>query len=216
MDFEPFPKIPRLNRDIVVTEKIDGTNAAVLIEDVTEHWETKLVEQFIDPSVIEIDGARYRVQAQSRKRLITPEDDNFGFARWVRENAADLVRLMGPGRYFGEWWGKGIQRGYGMERKVFSLFNPTFRWGDAPEAQWLKDSGEVRTVPVLYEGPFRERNEVNGEDPIDAALWTLRNCGSEAAPGFMNPEGIIVYHTASRGLFKVTCEGDEKPKGSTE
>jgi hypothetical protein len=25
-DFIPFPKIPRLRRDIVITEKIDGTN----------------------------------------------------------------------------------------------------------------------------------------------------------------------------------------------
>ena len=26
MEFTPFPKMPRLMRDIVVTEKIDGTN----------------------------------------------------------------------------------------------------------------------------------------------------------------------------------------------
>lgn len=32
MTFEAFPKIPRLNRDITITEKIDGTNVAVVIE----------------------------------------------------------------------------------------------------------------------------------------------------------------------------------------
>ncbi len=36
--------------------------------------------------------------------------------------------------------------------------------------------------------------------------------GSVAAPGWMRPEGIIVYHTAAGVLFKVTCENDDKPK----
>ena len=31
MEFEGFPKIARLSREIVVTEKIDGTNARVCI-----------------------------------------------------------------------------------------------------------------------------------------------------------------------------------------
>jgi hypothetical protein len=30
----------------------------------------------------------------------------------------------------------------------------------------------------------------------------------------MKPEGIVVYHTASRSLFKVTLEKDESPKGA--
>ena len=36
--------------------------------------------------------------------------------------------------------------------------------------------------------------------------------GSSAAPGFKQPEGIIIYHTAGNLLFKVTLVGDEKPK----
>ena len=39
--FVEFPKIPRLKRDIVVTEKIDGTNASILVpEDEAEYWST--------------------------------------------------------------------------------------------------------------------------------------------------------------------------------
>ncbi len=38
--------------------------------------------------------------------------------------------------------------------------------------------------------------------------------GSKAAPGFDNPEGVVVFHTANSSLFKVTLEGDEKPKGA--
>ena len=96
--FEAFPKIARLSREIVITEKIDGTNAQIYITE---------------------DG---KIQAGSRNRIITPEQDNFGFARWVEENHEDLL-LLGEGRHFGEWWGQGIQRRYNLEEKRFSLFN---------------------------------------------------------------------------------------------
>lgn len=32
MDFKAFPKISRLRREIIITEKIDGTNGIVAIE----------------------------------------------------------------------------------------------------------------------------------------------------------------------------------------
>lgn len=182
MEFVPFPKIPRLNREIVITEKIDGTNAAV--------------------GVLE-DGTVY---AQSRSRIITPEQDNFGFARWVGQNSEVLANLLGPGLHFGEWWGLGIQRGYGQDRKRFSLFN-TLRWDTA--RQEFSETGILDVVPVLWQGPF-------DEGAIHDAIAMLRDSGSMAAPGFMNPEGIVIFHTASRSPFKVTLEGDEKPKGSNE
>jgi len=40
----------------------------------------------------------------------------------------------------------------------------------------------------------------------------LRIFGSVAAPGFPDPEGIMVYHTAASQLFKKTLEGDEGGK----
>lgn len=40
----------------------------------------------------------------------------------------------------------------------------------------------------------------------------LQHYGSFAAPGFMKPEGIVLYHTAANQCFKVTLENDEKPK----
>lgn len=48
------------------------------------------------------------------------------------------------------------------------------------------------------------------------ALQELKWHGSKAAPDFMNPEGIVIFHTAANVMFKVTLEGDEKPKGSNE
>ena len=172
-EFEPFPKMARLARQIVVTEKLDGTNAQVFVSD---------------------DGA---VHAASRTRWITPADDNYGFARWVADNEAAL-RDLGPGRHFGEWWGAGIQRRYGLDEKRFSLFNVA-RWGDARPSC-------CHVVPVLYTGSFET-------SAVEVCLDLLRSHGSVAAPGFMNPEGVIVFHTAANIGFKKTLQRDEMPKG---
>jgi len=60
-------------------------------------------------------------------------------------------------------------------------------------------------VPVLYRGIF---------DTLiaDEMLADLRRLGSKAAPGFMNPEGIVVFHTAANVGFKKTIEKDDTPK----
>lgn len=171
-EFVEFPKMARLSREIVITEKIDGTNAQVAVLD---------------------DG---RVIAGSRSRWITPEADNFGFAAWARDNEAAL-RELGPGNHFGEWWGAGIQRRYNLTEKRFSLFNVA-RWGEARPAC-------CNVVPVLYRGHFDMCAVVD-------ALNDLRESGSRASPGFMKPEGVVVFHTAANLCFKKTLEKDEVPK----
>lgn len=183
--FVEFDKIPRFKRNYIITEKIDGTNACVIV------------------------GPNGEVNAQSRTRLITPEDDNFGFARWVADHASELAEGLGEGHHFGEWWGGKIQRGYGLTQKRLSLFN-TGRWGDphGPEPTDLVLAPYCcHVVPVLAQG--------NGslDDDIGESLARLGALGSVAAPGFMKPEGIVVYHTASRGYYKILLENDEIPKG---
>jgi hypothetical protein len=170
-----FPKIARLFRDCIITEKLDGSNAQVIVGE---------------------DGT---VAAGSRNRLITPGKgtDNYGFAGWVAENA-EMLRRLGPGRHFGEWWGQGINRGYGMTEKVFSLFNVT-RCEKNPPPDCC------RVVPVLYRGPFSTAFAHRFLDDLNFE-------GSKAAPGFMKPEGIVVFHEASGTLFKATIENDESPK----
>ena len=177
-EFIPYQKIGRLKRTMVITEKIDGTNAQVhVLEDGT-------------------------ILAGSRNRYVTPEADNFGFAAWVKAHE-DELRGLGPGRHFGEWWGSGIQRGYGLAdgEKRFSLFN-TSRWNveNPPPACCL-------TVPVLGVWTFDTRI-------IDETIAHLAQHGSVAAPGFMKPEGIVVFQAATGTLFKVTIEKDEQPKGA--
>ncbi len=173
IEFKPFPKLARLNRDIVITEKIDGTNAQVCI---TEEG------QFL---------------TGSRTRWITPEDDNFGFAKWANDNKEELLKL-GPGQHFGEWYGGKIQRGYGLKEKRFALFNV---------GRWNKDNIPAccSLVPILYQGLYHQ-------DAIELCLVKLQQEGSLAVPGFQNPEGIVIFHTASRQLYKVTLKDDQVPK----
>jgi len=172
MEFKQFDKIARLSRECVITEKIDGTNAQIYIGE---------------------DG---EFLVGSRKRWITPEDDNYGFARWCHENKEDLMGL-GAGNHYGEWWGQGIQRRYGLTEKKFSLFNTS---------RWLNERPRCcDVVPVLYEGVF-DTNEIN------SAINTLERLGSYASPRFMNPEGIVIYHIALNGYFKKTIKNDESPK----
>jgi hypothetical protein len=205
--FQEFQKIPRYSRTCTITEKIDGTNACVAIEAVPKPSEGD--PDWPSPEQPERiaywyagDGSVWGMWAGSRSRWITPgkTTDNHGFAGWVAEHVEEL-KLLGPGRHFGEWWGAGIQRRYGQTEKKFSLFN-THRWSDAAGAR----PACCHVVPVLYEGEFKDF-------ALEAALHNLRHDGSAAAQGFMQPEGIVVYHHAAKQLFKKTLEKDESPKG---
>lgn len=183
-EFVAWPKTPRLFRDITVTEKLDGTNAAI---------------HFV-PNTGPMEGT-FTVTAQSRNRIIQPGSDNYGFAHWVHTNASELFALLGPGLHFGEWWGKGIQRGYGLDERRFSPFNTHRHRG---VSAFVGDV-LVQPVPVLWQGTFRE-------DKIRECLNDLKAEGSEAAPGFPDPEGVCVYHHATRTVFKVTLDGNDAGK----
>lgn len=174
-EFKPFPKIPRLTRECVVTEKIDGTNGVICI---TED------SQFL---------------VGSRSRWLDEQNDNHGFYKWAIANKEELMKL-GVGTHYGEWWGSGIQRGYGLKEKRFSLFN-TSRWSD--DAVRPKC---CHVVPILWQGVFNTER-------IHDALNQLESDGSRAAPGFMKPEGVVVFHVAGTLMFKKTIERDEEPKG---
>lgn len=181
--FQEWPKTKRLFRDIVITEKLDGTNAGIHVSE---------------------DG---RVAAQSRNRMITPEHDNYGFARWVDENREEIARILGPGLHFGEFWGRGIARKYGLTARRFSLFNTARYVEQFPmlENGLELEGGSLDVVPVLYEGPFSEAE-------ITSWLESLRKYGSVAAPGFMNPEGICIFHTQTRMVLKVTLDANDAGK----
>lgn len=213
MEFCAYPKTPRLEKPVFVTEKIDGTNAQVVIESRQRLGGGSLPTMVrFDPSIVAIVDQPngivdefYVLRAGSRRRWITPEDDNFGFAAWVRDNATDLAAL-GTGRHYGEWWGRGIQRGYGLDERRFSLFNAE-RWVTERD---LDGGGSYRCadVPCCHVVPVIARGTALCSESISLATRLLELHGSQAAPGFDKPEGAIVFHTASRQVYKVFCKGE--------
>lgn len=192
-EFKPFTKIARYSRQAVITEKLDGTNASVHIT---------------------ADG---QFLTASRTQLITPEFDNYGFSRWAHEHKDELLTL-GQGSHFGEWWGQGIQRNYGLKEKRFSLFNVS-RWclqGEIPKQIPTQDPHVFKTqgvlpacvglVPVLWEGVF---DYVSTSIPL--VMARLADKGS-AAVDFPKPEGIVIFHVQGNMLFKKTFEKDSAGK----
>lgn len=212
VEFQKYPSISRYRKNISITEKVDGTNAAVgIIKGMTgpecatagpEDNESNMM------TFVVLDDQMFTVFAQSRNRLITPDSDNHGFAAWVWSNAADLAGVLGEGLHYGEWWGSGIQRGYGLTKgeKHFTVFNP--------ERYDLSGQEIVTSVPVLYTGPAYlpvTPFDSQTNDAVEYVMQRLRKNGSSLpyARGFNNPEGVVVFHTASRTLYKVTFEYDE-------
>ena len=186
-EFIEFPKIARLAREIIITEKIDGTNGVIYVGN---------------------DG---EVLAGSRSQWIGTRAkggaDNFGFATWVETHTEEL-RTLGPGRHYGEWWGSGIQRGYGLQKgeKRFSLFNVA-RWSDEMgDPRVLTRPACCHIVPILYRGIFDTA-------AVESCLELLKTSGSQASPGYMKPEGVVIFHPQGNVGFKKTIEKDAEWKG---
>jgi hypothetical protein len=169
--FKEWPKIPRgVLGTVVITEKMDGTNACIIIE---------------DDKIIGV---------QSRKRLITPEDDNYGFAGWVSRNEEELLGL-GEGYHYGEWAGLGIQGNpHCLPEKQFFLFN-TARWGEhnpnTPKC--------CKVVQKLFTGEYTS-------DIISDIMHDLANTAKESK---YKPEGIIVYFPKLGAMEKHTYNAPE-------
>lgn len=168
LEFQPWPKIPRENPfNVTITEKIDGTNACIVIED------GKIVA------------------LQSRKRFITPKDDDYGFAAWAEENKFDLEQGLGDGHHYGEWAGEGIQKNpHCLKGKHLFLFN-THRWNENnPNLPFCCD-----VVPILYQG-------VMDSGTVDKLLVNLL----DNSPEGVTAEGVVIYYHAFRKYTKHTIK----------
>ena len=217
-EFKPFPKMARLSRECLITEKIDGTNASIFIGP-TDHKDPHSIATLFNK-----DGSALGMWAGSRTRWITTADDNAGFANWAVANASELFKL-GEGHHFGEWWGSGIQRGYGFKNgeRFFSLFNAG-RWVEHDKPTYAIEDPNPKAKPKFTEHapacckvvPILDRclfDDTYDDIPVaDEALRILKKYGSRAAPNYMNPEGVVVYHVAGNVGFKKTLEKDEMPK----
>jgi hypothetical protein len=186
-EFAAYPKLGRLARgEMTITEKIDGTNACVVVED----GQIALV--------------------QSRKCIILPEGtsptlrDNAGFAGWVYAHAAKIAEALGEGRHYGEWAGPGIQKNpLDMIEKRFFLFN-TNRFPLDRIVHIQRSVAHISVVPTLYTGDFCM-------DTIHEILRTLVEQGTQVAQAGSGAygEGVVVSVFGSK--FKMTR--DDRHKG---
>lgn len=165
-----------------ITQKIHGSNAQVHVYE--QEGELKLC-------------------AGSRNRWICPDDDNFGFARFVYDHVQEFLDL-GIGTHYGEWAGPGINSGEGLKERTFFLFSHPDRYSD----KILPPN--VEFVPELYKGPV-------DQSKINEVMDILLDHGSYAVPGFMKVEGIVVEIDGKRYKKTFTAEetkwcGIKKPK----
>lgn len=199
MEFQKWASIPRLSKEsVTVTEKIDGSNSAVRIRPF--NTDLDLTDQI---DTVSIDGDMYTLWAQSRSRFLQPtkQGDNFGFGRWVYDNAVELVKILGPGDHYGEWWGSGIQRSYGLKEKRFSLFN-AHRWFETLHPTEAQSSiSNLYIVPTLFKGKFYDLD-------INGLRDDLNENGSKVIPGF-RAEGMVVFLRELNASYKVLLEGDD-------
>lgn len=178
-EFKGFGKIERWKEPVecTITQKLHGTNAHILIEKREGIHDSEYIT----------------VTVGSRTRWIEVGDDNYGFAAWVRANQVALIDFLGEGHHFGEWCGPGINSGEGLDEKTFVLFD------------WWKHKGKplpkgVALVPVLYEGPW-------DKDTMGVVMQELKQNGSRLRPGFMRPEGVVMYLNGKN--YKATLEQEE-------
>lgn len=118
------------------------------------------------------------VVCQSRERIITPEDDNYGFAKFVHKNL-EILRAYFPKNtvVYGEWAGKGIQNKVAVceLEKFFVVFA-----AKEIDGKWIDTSPWVTPEDIrvfnIYKNKIWEIN-IDFEHPADAInqinTWTL-------------------------------------------
>lgn len=201
--FKEFPKISRFyEQEICITEKIDGTNGLIHIKPAYEVGIEGLL--YDDPDALFQDKYAlhfkkgFAIYAGSRTRWLTPDDDNYDFAKWVKQNAEELFKL-GKGSHYGEWWGQGINRKYSMSKKVFSLFN-VHKWIDVSVRPECCD-----VVPILYTGLITPKVVHTFSKPLQVSE-AAKKYGIE----FDNPEGTMFYLTKAGMYLKAPNEKGHK------
>jgi hypothetical protein len=128
MEFKAWGKTTRLLSDVVITEKLDGSSMAIIIDSAE---------------------TGFNIGAQSRNRLITVDDDHQGFAAWVAHNMYAIYDILGPGHHYGEYVTKGLKR------PKFFLFN-TERWSGV-ETDFGLDCVPIMYYGRYYEGLVAEQ-----------------------------------------------------------
>ncbi|MBE9119044.1 hypothetical protein IQ249_24455 [Lusitaniella coriacea LEGE 07157] len=196
--FEPKPTITYRAKI-----KLDGTNAGVQIFP---------------------DG---KVAAQSRTQIITPENDNMGFANWVHQNIEFFSNLASSEHLivFGEWCGKGIQKRTAIskiDRKIFVIFALQYGGIDGqiatleicPEKiqSFLANHPDIFILPfygnsITLDFSDKEQLKTQAEilnqkvkDVENIDPWVKETFGIEGIG-----EGLVFYPEASNTVERLSC-----------
>lgn len=166
-----FPKIPRLeNMTYLITEKLDGTNGVIF-----KHTD---------------ENGKYFLKFGSRNKWLTKYEDNFGFFKFCTENL-DLILELPDGTHYGEFIGKGIQRGYNLDYRRFYLFNT--------HEGWAHIDSLIRPVPLLGGGILSSlyKNSWYNSAVLKVPSWSMIDTGTPM-------EGIMIKISGQKeSLIKV-------------
>ena len=178
-NYSSFPSIERLeNIYCVISEKIDGTNGLIEINETN-------------------------VRFGSRNRYISFSDDNAGFANFFKDYEArfkdaakDITTDKSyPLRIYGEWFGRGIQRGYGLKDKFFMPFSSFYS-----EKLIEYQVPNVITPNIMYTGKF-------SMEVVDTCMQQLKLNGSGVVKDYKQPEGIVIFFPKYNFRLKETFDG---------
>jgi hypothetical protein len=201
MEFQPWPKIPslatylatateedlnELNQPLTLSVKIHGTNAA-----------------------FRTDGKE--IWCQSRTRIITPMNDNAGFAQWIEGHKSWILDYYHMNDYcgvvtiFGEFAGRGIQKKVGVSEmeKFFYIFHGQGAQG----ADFVNK--EERFYPHMSvsdwgNGSLMERLEFI-KDEIDSECPFYKAMTGKVGVG----EGLVAFNQSGIPLFKFKGKSHE-------
>lgn len=182
-DFFKYPKIPRYeNQLFTISEKIDGSNGLVHIDKDTGH-----------------------ISAGCRTRWLVNDGskswDNQGFGQWVLDHSSEL-KALGSGYHYGEWYGKSINRNYGLPSQKFMLFH--------------SERYEDIELPLCVELETIIHSDIMPDDLDMYKTYYSKVMvanGSYHVPDFKQPEGLVIRNQLTNGLMKVIIpEFEDKPK----
>lgn len=203
------------------TVKLHGTNASVVV-------------------------TKDSVYAQSRERVITTEEDNAGFARYVKENEEVFRELANPiiNRdnsfanhnvvFYGEWVGKGVQKGVGISEIDKSLFLFGVKLAgvdpDQPEVDYscwvepgvVKNNSDIRFFNITDYQTWEIDIDFNNPEKVVNDLIVLTERVAEKCPVALrhgvegHGEGIVWtgFHDGHCYRFKVKSEKFNTTNGS--
>lgn len=129
-------------------EQLSGTSTVAYKAKVKLHGTNAAVQVHTDGTVV----------CQSRTNIISPENDNAGFARWIKESEHEWSLAFNNIIFYGEWCGPGIQKGVAVSevpKKFFAIFAARYLDGsddlliEPNELQALLKGADVPGVYIL-------------------------------------------------------------------